>query len=55
VVDICSDCSIVDSMAQLNIRDFDDRLMARLKIGAAKAGKTLREFVTEVLKLGLAK
>jgi plasmid stability protein len=42
-------------MAQLNIRDFDDRLMARLKVGAAKAGKTLKDFVAELLRLGLAK
>ena len=42
-------------MAQLNIRDFDDRLMARLKAKAALAGKTLREYVTELLKAATAR
>jgi len=42
-------------MSQLNIRDFDNRLMARLKIGAAKAGKTLKEFVADLLRTALAK
>lgn len=40
---------MVESMAQLNIREFDSKLMAKLKAKAALANKTLRVYVTELL------
>jgi len=39
-------------MAQLQI-PIDDALMAKLKQSAQKAGKTLRAYVVETLKLSL--
>jgi plasmid stability protein len=42
-------------MAQLNIRDFDSKLMAKLKVGAAKAGKTLKAHLTDIVRAAVAK
>jgi len=41
-------------MAQLQI-PIDDSLMAKLKLASLKAGKSLRAYVAEVLKLAVAK
>ena len=37
-------------MADLRINDIDSNLLAKLKIGAIRAGKTLRQYVAELLK-----
>ena len=41
-------------MAQLQI-PLDDPLMAKLKLAALKAGKTLRQFMVEVIRQAVAK
>lgn len=37
-------------MADLRVNDFDEDLLAKLKIAAIKSKKTLRQFVMEALK-----
>jgi plasmid stability protein len=37
-------------MADLNIREIDSKLVAQLKSKAALAGKTMREFVIDLLR-----
>ena len=37
-------------MADLRINDIDPKLLAKVKIAAIEAGKTLRQFVMDVLK-----
>lgn len=44
----CDGCNV--RYVDLNIRDFDEELATALKVEAAKAGKTLKDLVTEKLK-----
>jgi hypothetical protein len=42
-------------MADLRINDINKTLLARLKIAAIKAGKTLRQFVLDILAEAVTK
>ena len=49
-VAICVICAIVANMADLRVQNIDPKVMAQLKSKAALAGKTLRDFVEELLR-----
>jgi len=54
-IDGCNDDAIIDSVAQLLVRNLDDELVRALQVRAAEHGRSTEAEHREILKQALAK